>query len=101
MIKLNENSKGYYVYRFLNKNYEVIYVGKSIHLIIRMNQHFSETSHLPNECYYEVNKVEYITLASEKEMDETEKYYISLWKPKYNIRDVNSKTTIDVSVHKW
>ena len=74
-----------YVYRFLNKNNQVIYVGKTINLENRISKHFSVTGHLSRECYSEVKIIEYIDLPTKIDMDIKELYYINKYKPKYNI----------------
>ena len=43
-----------YIYRFKNKNQEVIYIGKTIDLENRIKKH----KHLENKCYEEVETVE-------------------------------------------
>ena len=64
----------YYVYRFLDKSKNVIYVGKSkLDLEIRFAGHL----HLPNECYAMVHKIEYITCSTESDMSIKEIYYIN------------------------
>ena len=90
---VSEKSKQYYynkkkkairvVYRFLNKENEVIYVGKTEALSHRIASHFSR-GHLPKKCYEEVNKIEFIPMQSTVLMDIKEIYYINLYKPKYN-----------------
>lgn len=78
----------YYVYRFLNSNNEVIYVGKTNDLDRRMKQqHFTNAGNLTMEEYGEVNEVEYITLKTRIDMDIKELYYINTWKPKFNRKD--------------
>lgn len=73
-----------YVYRFLDKNGIIIYVGKTGSIKPRMNQHFGTTGHLPSECYLSVETIEYIKIKSKIDMDIKELYYINKWKPFYN-----------------
>lgn len=90
-----------YVYRFLNKEDQVIYVGKTNNLNKRYMQHFSKRGHLSKECYNSVAKIEYITETSELNALLLETYYINKFRPKYNklnktyratsIQDVNLK----------
>ena len=68
------------VYRFLNKDNKVIYVGKAKDLKSRILNH----KHLSEECYKERNKVEYVRFVSEDDMDFAERYYIMKFNPKYN-----------------
>lgn len=80
-IKLN----GFYVYRFLNYENEVIYVGRTKNLNHRLTtQHFTKKGHLPQSCYKETKTVEYIELDSENAMRIYEIYYISKHKPIFN-----------------
>lgn len=67
----------YYVYRFLDKSQNVIYVGKSKQdLEVRFTGHM----HLPNECYAMVNNIEFISCHTESDMSIKEIYYINLYK---------------------
>ena len=68
------------VYRFLNKNNEVIYIGKATDLNQRMKNH----NHLPEECYKERIRVEYIKFKTEDDMNLAERYFILKCNPKYN-----------------
>lgn len=68
------------VYRFLNSNNEIIYIGKAKDLKNRLNNH----AHLPKECYEEVCEVEYCSFETEDEMDLAERYLIPKIRPKYN-----------------
>ena len=68
------------VYRFLNKDNEVIYVGKAKNLKSRINNH----NHLPKECYQERDHIEYIRFKSEADMNFAERYFIMKLNPKYN-----------------
>ena len=47
-----------YVYRFLNSEGKIIYIGKTVNIKNRMQQHFSK-GHLPAECYRNVARIEY------------------------------------------
>ena len=78
----------HFVYRFINKENTVIYVGKtSQSLAQRFNQH----EHLPSECYEQVEHIEYIECRSAAETQIKEVYYINLYKdnkPYFNILDL-------------
>lgn len=78
----------YYVYRFLDKSQNVIYVGKSKQdLEIRFAGHL----HLPNECYAMVHKIQFISCKTESDMSIKEIYYINKYKSEqhcfFNILD--------------
>jgi len=93
-----------YVYRYLNTNNEIIYVGKTQNINNRQSQHFSSSGHLPPECYAETDRIEYIELPSKIDMDIKELYYINKWKPMYNIINKQKEEmclSIDESQDNW
>ena len=69
--------KMYYVYRFLDKAKNIIYVGKSKQ---ELEQRFRGHLHLPNECYDLVYRIEYIECKTESDMSIKEIYYINKYK---------------------
>lgn len=73
-----------YIYKFLNKENEVIYVGHTQNLNNRLKQHFGDSGHLDKAIYDEVEVVEYAEKESVNEVRIYELYYISKYKPKYN-----------------
>ncbi|UUV46551.1 nucleotide excision repair endonuclease [Bacillus phage vB_BanS-Thrax3] len=78
----------FYVYRFLNKFNQVIYIGRTNNLKRRLEQeHFSKEGHLPRECYDECAVVEYMELSSESEMKIYELYLINKYNPRYNVME--------------
>ena len=88
--------KGYIVYRYLNLNGEVIYVGKTDNLKRRFNEHKSEDMY--KECY----KVEYIELDNPADIEIYETYYINKYKPKYNSSKVyNCKPSFFIPEQEW
>lgn len=94
-----------FVYRILNKENEIIYVGKTESLPTRTNQHFSKSnSHLSKKAKEEMHKVQFIAMNSSALMDIKEIYYINLYKPKYNasyVYDEGSFTISDFSSDMW
>lgn len=86
-IKYEINEK-YYVYKFINNDGNCIYVGRTINLHNRMNQHFGKKGHLPKQAYDEVNRIEYTILDSEISMIMCELYYINKYNCKYNTSDL-------------
>ncbi len=91
----------FFVYRFINKKQNVIYVGKSKKPLV---ERFKGHLHLPDECYSMVHKIEYIECKTEADMSIKEIYYINKYsenQPFYNVQD---KTDIPRSVEfndKW
>jgi len=85
----------YYVYKFLDKQSNIIYIGKAKTLSSRINNH----NHLPQECYDSIHKVQYIELNNHSEGSIYEIYYINKYSPKYNIID-NRKDCISFELPK-
>ncbi|MGM9988307.1 MAG: GIY-YIG nuclease family protein [Bacillaceae bacterium] len=93
------------VYRFFNKEDEVIYVGRTSQGVEkRIKEHFSSQGHLDPVCYKDVQKVDYCSFQTIAETKIYELYLINLYKPKYNTADKEHKTLklkINVSKLKW
>lgn len=92
------------IYRFLNFNEDVIYVGKTERIEHRINSHISKSSHLPTKCYEEIYKIQFMALSSTVLMDIKEMYYINLYKPKYNSNHLYNEEAFiisDFSKDKW
>ena len=86
-VKYEINEK-YYVYRFLDSEGNIIYVGRTTNIYYRMSQHFGSKGHLPKKAYEEVEKIEYTILDNETAMIICEIYFINKNKPKYNTSDL-------------
>ena len=82
MDSLQTKERKWYVYRFINKNGVIVYVGRTVDLYKRFLQH----DHLTDE----ILRIEYIECNSEAEMAWKEVYYINLYYNKFstNISDV-------------
>lgn len=75
----------YNIYMFINKNEEVIYVGKTKRIEQRLElQHFTKSGHCPTSCYLETVEIWYADVENESEMAIYEIYFINQHKPKYN-----------------
>ena len=90
--------KKYYIYRFLDKNKNILYVGKTNDL----KECFVNHNHLTNE----VDKIEYIECQSSGEADWKEPYYINLFYSPYlkNTEFVNDDSHEITNLHitdKW
>lgn len=70
----------YCIYKHLNKNGEVIYVGKTNNMKNRQKSHDKEKF-----WFCEVCKIEYAEVLNKTLMDIYELYYINKFSPKYNI----------------
>lgn len=86
-------SNSYSIYKFLDKADNIIYVGKSKTLQLRLVTHFSTSGHLPNDCYTEAETIYIHRFKTQMEMDVYEIYYINKHKPKYNTEFKNSCNT--------
>ena len=67
----------YYVYRFVDKENNIFYVGKSKQAL---EQRFRGHLHLPKECYELVYKIEYVECITESDMSIKEIYYINKYR---------------------
>lgn len=70
----------YYIYKHYNSDNEVIYVGQTKDMNNRQYTH-RNSSHWRSE----IHKIEYSKVYDKYMMDIMEKYYISKYKPKYNL----------------
>lgn len=75
----------YYIYKFLNKEQEDIYIGITNDIKRRINQqHFTSVGHLDEECYKETEYVVYSKCTSKDDAKIKERYLINKINPKYN-----------------
>lgn len=81
----------YYVYRFLDVDDNILYIGKTNNLESRIYQHFNN-GHLEEQCYNNVDKVEYLDFKNESDQHISEIYLINKYKPIYNKRDKKDDT---------
>lgn len=80
-----------YIYKFLDEQDNVIYIGRTNNIIRRIrNEHFSNTKqgHLPQACYNQTANVHYAEVASQNEAKMYELYYIEQYHPIYNQADI-------------
>jgi hypothetical protein len=76
----------YYIYKHINDKDEVIYIGQTINLKERQDNHSSNSIWKDD-----IHKVEYAEVTDSLLMDIYEKYYISKYNPKYNKKDQDCK----------
>ncbi|MGL5712212.1 MAG: nucleotide excision repair endonuclease [Paraclostridium sp.] len=88
-----------YVYRFIGKNNNVMYVGKTVNMNSRMKAHFTK-GHLPIECYKAIAKIDYMKFKTEVDSLIAETYFINLYRPYYNklnkTTHTGSATLVDI-----
>ncbi|WP_312288229.1 GIY-YIG nuclease family protein [Terrisporobacter sp.] len=75
----------FYLYRFLDADGNILYIGKSINLKLRIDCHLSKVSNVPSECIDNIAAIEMLETLSQADMDFKELYYIKRYAPKYNI----------------
>ena len=81
-----------YVYKFIDIDDRIIYIGKSKDIIQRLTkQHFTWKSHLPKACYDETEKILYAEFGNMDEASIYERYLINKYCPEYN-RQYNNKS---------
>lgn len=93
----------YYLYRFLDENDNVLYIGRTNDIRRRiMMEHFTANTHLSKECYAETRKVEYSEFSNESEEVVYEAILINKIKPKYN-KQFNDDAVFNVELPpiKW
>ena len=91
-----------YIYRFLDINNNIIYIGKtSQSLDKRIGQHFTK-GHLPKECYCNIARIEYQKYKTESDALIMETYYITKDNPKYNkLQKSRDLPTLQLDVQEW
>lgn len=88
------------VYRFLDANRNVLYIGKAQDLKTRMASH----NHLPQECYNKRETIEYVEFPTVEDMNIIERALISIVKPPYNTEFKQNNITLhimELSNLKW
>lgn len=79
----------YSVYRFINKENEILYVGYTENLKSRIcAEHFYGNSHLSRDKITQVHKVEFIQFETYHEAAFHEYFYFKLYKPIFNNRNI-------------
>lgn len=75
----------FFLYRFLDNKGNIIYIGRTNDIRRRMlKEHFTNNTHLPDECYLETEKVEYTEIINESEEVAYEAILINQHRPKFN-----------------
>lgn len=77
---------GYYVYKHLDKNNDVIYIGQTKNINNRQREHKSHS-----KWFYKVYKIIYTELNDKLLTDIYEKLYIDTYSPAYNTKDIDCK----------
>lgn len=90
----------YCVYKFLDKDDNVLYIGKSKQFKTRIFNHLRNKSHLPNECIEKINRIEFLDFKYECDMNIFELYCISYYNPPYNKDSKSPVGVIHIDVPK-
>lgn len=80
------------VYRFLDKDGNLLYIGKAKNLEERIRNH----NHLPRECYNKRKTIEYVEFPTAEDMNIVERVLIAMLKPPYNTDLKQNDITIHV-----
>ena len=80
------------IYRFLDINKKLLYIGKAKHLEERLSNH----NHLPIECYEKTAYIEYIGFPSMEDANIMERVLISMLKPPYNTEFKSNNITLHI-----
>ncbi|MDE5772500.1 MAG: GIY-YIG nuclease family protein [Ruminococcus sp.] len=98
-----KQQRKFYLYRFINDKDEIIYIGRTNDIRRRIiTEHFTNNTHLPNECYNETQRVEYAEFANESEEVAYEAILINQEKPKYNTQFKDSaKFDVKIPLIEW
>ena len=91
-----------YIYRFLDINNNILYVGKTSQTLDkRISQHFTK-GHLPKECYCSIVRIEYQKYKTESDALVMETYYITKDNPRYNkLQKSRDLPTLDLDKQEW
>lgn len=81
---LKNDYRKFYIYEMYDKNNNLLYIGKTINIHHRINQHFGLEWLVKQNWKVNVYKIIYFELESKVDMDMTELYLIATKKPKYN-----------------
>ena len=95
-----KSNKKYYVYRFINKKCETLYVGKTTNIYQRIRQHKQnpEAIHMLSNTYY----IQYSEMDSDYHMNMYEVHYICKDHPKYNKEFASDNDILlDIPDLKW
>ena len=74
----------YIVYKFIDSKNRILYIGKSSKFLSRIYTHFGVNSHLPDELYEKVDRIQFLEFDTQVMMDMAELYFIAKFYPYYN-----------------
>ncbi len=89
------------VYLFLDKNEEILYIGKAINIKKRIQSHFAPKSSerpMSAKLYPQVKRIDFIATKTEKDALLLEQRLVKLHQPKYNIELKDDKSYARVAI---
>lgn len=97
--------KKFYVYRFLDKSGNILYVGRTSDLNRRLNSHFNNKSKTTTARNKKVENIQFVTFEFKTYSALYEIYLINIWKPQYNkfdkYNEVIPETLLNLSDLIW
>ena len=90
-------NKNFFVYKYLNAQNEIIYIGQTTDIRTRVWDHNVQTDKIKNE---EINKIYYYRCQHKTEMDAYEYFLIRKYHPKYNSIFIKEKFC-DIEDPEW
>jgi len=95
-------SNKFYVYKWIDKEGNILYVGKTTNITNRTTQHLQDKKWIDSNT-----EIYYAELPNKTDMDIYEIYYINKFNPKYNIRHMNEAVfslvlpELNFKLYKW
>ncbi|MCL5011917.1 MAG: GIY-YIG nuclease family protein [Patescibacteria group bacterium] len=89
------------VYLFLDKNEEILYIGKAVNIKKRIQSHFAPKSSerpMSAKLYPQVKRIDFIATKTEKDALLLEQRLVKLHQPKYNIELKDDKSYARVAI---
>ena len=99
-----EDKNHYRVYRFLDKDNHILYIGKSKRFKSRMLDHLRGNSNVGKECISKIKRIEFLDFSNECDMDIFEIYAINYFQPLYNKSNKSRVGIGDIKIYmpqKW
>lgn len=91
----------FFLYRFINIDESIIYVGRTNDIRRRiLKEHFSDNTHLPDECYFEIDRIENTEIINESEEVAYEAILINQSRSKYNTQ-FKDEGQFDIQIPKF
>lgn len=90
----------FYVYRLLDENNKILYVGKSKRLNHRIYEHIHGRTNIGIECMLKIKKVEFLEFYHECDMNIFEICAICKFKPPYNTENKSEMSLFEIDIPK-